>query len=108
MNFQLAHASLLVTLLLLLWSIQATHAADLPFTLTVTNVTPTTLRDYLDPHTHPSPSGQWSDFPVSSVMIDGELWIIYKNGYAGKVIRYKGSHIENAVRQPDGTMNPTH
>jgi hypothetical protein len=80
----------------------------LPFTLTVAKVTPQFLPDYLDPFTHPSPSGQWSDFPISTVMIDGELWIIYKNGYSGKVIRYKGTQIENAVRQPDGTLNPSH
>lgn len=86
----------------------AAPARSLPFTLKVTNVTPPTLPDYLDPYTHPSPSGQWSDFPVASVMIDGELWIIYKNGYSEKVIRYKGTNIENAVRQADGTLNPTH
>ena len=45
--------------------------------------------------------------PCLSVVIDGEMWIIYKNGYSPKVIRYKGSRIDNAVRQPDGTLNPT-
>ena len=86
----------------------SSKARELPFTLTVANVTPSRLPDYLDPYTHPSPSGQWSDFPIASVVIDGEVWIIYKNGYSEKVIRYKGSHIEDAVRQADGTLNPTH
>lgn len=95
-------------LLVLLWNVPAAGAEDLPFTLTVTNVTPSTLPDYLDPYNRPSPTRQLVDFPVSSVMIDGELWIIYKNGYAERIIRYKGSHIENAVRQPDGSLNRTH
>jgi hypothetical protein len=42
------------------------------------------------------------DFPYCPVMIDGEYWIIYKNGYNGPVVRFKGTSIENAVRQPDG------
>jgi hypothetical protein len=84
------------------------QAPALPCTLAVSNVTPRSLPDYLDPFTHPSPSGSWSDFPVSSVVIDGEVWIIYKNGYREPVIRYKGTNILNAARQPDGKLNPTH
>ena len=38
-------------------------------------------------------------------MIDGEYWIIYKNGYNGPVFRFKGTNIENAIRQPDGAAN---
>ena len=103
-----SHGLVFALLLLLLWIAPATRAETLPFTFKITNVTPATLPEYLDPHTHPSPSGQWSDFPVSTVMIEGEFWVIYKNGYAGKVIRYKGSNVDNAVRQADGTLNPTH
>ena len=42
------------------------------------------------------------DFPYCPVMIDGEFWVMYKNGYNDPVFRYKGTNIENAVRQPDG------
>jgi hypothetical protein len=43
------------------------------------------------------------DFPFSPVVIDGEFWVFSKNGYQGpRVYRYKGTTIENAVRQPDG------
>jgi hypothetical protein len=106
----LTQKSLFIAVLLfgLLRGLHAAGAEELPFTVKVTNVTPASLPDYLDPFTHPSPTGQWSDFPVAPVMIDRELYIIYKNGYSDKVIRYKGSNIENAVRQPDGTLNPKH
>jgi hypothetical protein len=97
-----------VLFLLLLRNALPARADALPFAVAITKVTPPSMPDYLDPFNHPSPSGQASDFPISPVMIDGDLWIIYKNGYSEKVIRYKGSHIENAVRQPDGTLNPTH
>ncbi len=84
------------------------HADSLPFALSVTNVTPTSLPEYLTPFQHEPPNKQWMDFPIAPVMIDGELWVIYKNGYADPVIRYKGTNIENGVRQPDGRLNPTH
>ena len=47
----------------------------------------------------------YMDFPFCPVMIDGEYWVIYKNGYQGPVYRYKGTNIENAVRQPDGSTS---
>lgn len=106
------HFSVLAAVAMLLLPLPVSNMAacgdTLPFTIKVTRVTPPALPEYFDPHTHPSPSGQCTDFPVSSVVIDGETWIIYKNGYSPKVIRYKGSRIDNAVRQPDGTLNPTH
>jgi hypothetical protein len=42
------------------------------------------------------------DFPFCPVMIDGEYWVIYLQGYDGGVCRYKGTNIEDCVRQPDG------
>ena len=45
------------------------------------------------------------DFPFNPLKIEGEYWIIYKNGYNGPVLRYKGTNIENAVKQKDGTVN---
>lgn len=89
-------------------NIQPTGAVSLPFTVSITNVTPAELPAYLDPFHQKPPNGQWMDFPISPVMIDGDLWIIYKNGYADPVIRYKGTNIETGVRQPDGKLNPTH
>jgi hypothetical protein len=105
-------------LVLVAWGAGAPHgvrAAEdpasqraLPCTLTVTNVTPKALPAHLDPFTNPSPDGQWRDFPVSTIVIGGELWIIYKNGYSDKVVRYKGPHMEDMARQPDGKLNPRH
>lgn len=37
------------------------------------------------------------------MMIDGEFWVMYKNGYRDPVYRWKGTNIETCVRQPDGT-----
>lgn len=79
---------------------------SLPFTVAVTNVTPASLPEYLDPYGKKPPSGQIADYPMSPVVIDGELWVIHKNGYSDKIIRYKGPDIENMVRQPDGKLNP--
>jgi hypothetical protein len=42
------------------------------------------------------------DFPYSPVKIDGEFWIIYSTGANGPVLRYQGTTIEDAARQPDG------
>jgi hypothetical protein len=70
----------------------------LPFTITVAPEKLEALPDYMGPG---NPVDM--DFPYCPVMIDGEYWIIYKNGYSGPVLRFKGTNIENAVRQPDGT-----
>ncbi len=72
----------------------------LPFTLTVTPETLEPLPDYMGPK---NPCDM--DFPYCPVMIDGEYWVIYKNGYNKPVFRFKGTNIENATRQPDGTAN---
>ncbi len=71
--------------------------AAIPFSIKVTEEKLETLPDYMGPK---NPVDM--DFPYCPVMIDGEYWIIYKNGYSGPVLRYKGTNIENAVRQPDG------
>ena len=36
-------------------------------------------------------------------MIDGDYWVIYKNGDIPTVFRWRGNNIENGKRQPDGT-----
>ena len=91
---------------LLTAAIGVASAASLPFELTVSPVTNIVLPEYLDPVNHqPPPSGMASDFPIPAVAMDGEFWMIFKNGYSPKVIRYKGTTIENAVRQPDGKLN---
>jgi hypothetical protein len=69
----------------------------LPFSVKVTAEKLEALPDYMGPK---NPVDM--DFPYCPVMIDGEYWIIYKNGYGGPVVRMKGTNIENAVRQPDG------
>jgi hypothetical protein len=69
----------------------------LPFSVKVTEEKLEPLPDYMG-----SKNPVDMDFPYCPVMIDGEYWIIYKNGYNGPVVRMKGTNIENAVRQPDG------
>ena len=46
------------------------------------------------------------DYPYCPVVMDGEYWVIYKNGYHDTVYRFKGTNLETAVRQPDGTTDP--
>ena len=83
---------------------QAGQAAALPFTLSITPATPKTLPEYLD---NIKAKDAYQDWPFPSVVIDGEFWVIQKDGSNGKVMRYKGTNIENAERQPDGCLNPT-
>ncbi len=49
------------------------------------------------------------DSPVGYVLIDGEVWIMFNatNMYAThcEVARFKGSNFENAVQQPNGTID---
>ncbi len=73
------------------------QSGHLPFTITMTEEKMASLPDYMSQR---NPVDM--DFPYSPVMIDGEYWIMYKNGYRGPVFRFKGTTIENAVRQPDG------
>ncbi|MGA2618662.1 MAG: hypothetical protein ABSF26_13695 [Thermoguttaceae bacterium] len=72
----------------------------LPFRLTVTPEKLESLPDYMGPK---NPVDM--DFPYCPVMIDGEYWIIYKNGYNRPVFRFKGTNIENATRQADGSAS---
>ena len=80
----------------------ADHMADtsLPFKAVVTEEKMDPLPEYMGPK-NPTPM----DFPYSPVEIDGEYWIIYCNGYRDPVVRYKGTNIENGVRQPDGARS---
>jgi hypothetical protein len=73
-------------------------APDLPFSFKATEEKIDSLPDYMGPNNKID-----MDFPFCPVKIDGEFWIIYKNGYNGPVLRYKGTNMEDAVRQPDGT-----
>ena len=77
-----------------------TGETALPFTIKVTEESfPDQDRpDYMSPK---NPSAM--DFPFTPVVIDGEFWVFSKNGYEKPVYRYKGTTIENAVRQADGT-----
>lgn len=77
----------------------STDLPSLPFSVTVTEEKFDNVPDYMcdrNPDKH-------MDYPCGPVMIDGEYWIIYKNGDKPPVYRFKGTSIENAVRQPDGT-----
>jgi hypothetical protein len=71
----------------------------LPFTVKVTEE----KLDPVPPYMGKDNPGSM-DFPFGPINIDGDFWIIYWNP-AGKktgVLRFKGTNIENAVRQPDG------
>jgi hypothetical protein len=70
---------------------------SLPFLITVTEEKFDPLPEYMSGR---NPVGM--DYPYCPVMIDGEFWVMHKNGYDEPVFRYKGTTIENAVRQPDG------
>lgn len=74
--------------------------STLPFSVNVTEEKFENLPDYMS---NRNPVDM--DFPYNPVMIDGEFWVMYKNGYRGPVFRFKGSNIENAVRQPDGSAS---
>ena len=71
---------------------------SLPFSIKVTEEKMDKLPDYMGPNNKVD-----MDFPFCPVEIDGEFWIIYKNGYNAPVLRYKGVDMENTVRQPDGS-----
>jgi hypothetical protein len=70
---------------------------DLPFSFKATEEKFDNLPDYMGPN-----NKTYMDFPFGPIKIDGDFWVIYKNGYSGPVFRYKGTNMEDAVRQPDG------
>ena len=74
--------------------------SSLPFSIKITEEKMDKLPDYMGPGNKVD-----MDFPYCPVMIDGEYWIIYKNGYRDKVLRYKGTNIEDATAQPDGAAH---
>ena len=45
------------------------------------------------------------DYPFCPVLMDGEYWVLFKNGYRHDVHRYQGTNIENAKRQPDSSAS---
>jgi hypothetical protein len=85
-------------------TVLAAGPAALPFSVTVTRENLDNPPDYMGPK-----NPNYMDYPYDPVLIDGEYWIFYKNGYKGSggdtVYRYKGTNIENAVRQPDGVAS---
>ncbi len=72
----------------------------LPFKLTITKTPIENLPDYL---TEKSPD-EWMDFPVSATRMDGEFWVMLKNGETKPAYRFKGTNFENARREPDGVI----
>jgi hypothetical protein len=87
-------------------STNAANDTSLPFAISITPQTPAKLPDYLD-----LVNNRTQDYPFCTAVIDGEFWIMMKNGYpqyGGKMVtRYKGTNIDDAVKQPDGTFNLT-
>lgn len=74
--------------------------ASLPFKMSVTPMQINNLPDYLTVH---SPD-EWMDFPVSTAKIDGDFWVMFKNGETKPAFRYKGTNFEDTKRQADGKM----
>lgn len=72
----------------------------LPFTMSVTEMTMDNHPDFLTPH---SPDA-FMDFPVSTAMIDGSFWVMFKNGDTKNVFRFKGANFEDEKRQAGGTL----
>jgi hypothetical protein len=70
---------------------------SLPFSIKVTEEKIENLPEYMSDR---NPVDM--DFPYCPVMIDGEFWVMHNYGNDSPVFRYKGTNIENAVRQPDG------
>ena len=73
------------------------QSPSLPFSIKVTEEKIDNLPDYMSDR---NPVGM--DFPYCPVTIDGEFWVMHNYGSKEPVFRYKGTNIENAVRQPDG------
>jgi hypothetical protein len=44
------------------------------------------------------------DFPLSSVRIGQEFWVIYANGDAPVAFRWKGTNVDDAEAQPNGSI----
>lgn len=72
----------------------------LPFAMRLTSL-PVMSSDSL-PGYFGSDPGVNIDFPVCRVVIDGEFWVIYKNGDGPEVLRYKGTDFENTKKQQSG------
>jgi hypothetical protein len=70
----------------------------LPFSIQVTEDKVNKMPEYMSPDNPVF----YMDFPVCPIIIDNEYWIMCKNGYLSTVYRFKGTNIEDAVRQPDG------
>ena len=80
--------------------VAAAQDNTLPFTISITKMPIDSLPDYL---TEKSPD-EWMDFPVSTAMIDGEFWVMFKNGETKPVFRYKGTTFQDAKRQTNGSI----
>jgi len=74
---------------------------SLPFKLTLTKTPIDVLPNYV---TEKSPD-EWMDFPVAATRINGEFWVMLKNGETKPAYRFKGTTFENATRQPDGVIS---
>ncbi|MGA2621722.1 MAG: hypothetical protein ABSF26_29320 [Thermoguttaceae bacterium] len=72
----------------------APAAPSLPFSIRVTQEEVTGLPNYA--------SGIFMDYPYCPIAIDRDFWVFHKNGYNDPVLRFKGTNIENAMKQPDG------
>ena len=73
---------------------------SLPFTVSVTKMK-LQSPEYIGP-TNPDLG---MDYPFCPVLMDGEFWVLFKNGYRDDVHRYQGTNIENAKRRPDSSAS---
>ena len=67
---------------------KAPKPAGLPFSVAVKEEKIDKLPEYMGKN-----NPNYMDFPYCPVLIDGEYWVMYKNGYNSPVFRYKGTNI---------------
>jgi hypothetical protein len=70
---------------------------SLPFTISVVREDLKEVPEYMGGN-----SQYHMDFPFCAVPIDNEYWVIFRNQGHKITYRYKGTTIEDCVRQPDG------
>lgn len=73
---------------------------SLPFTVSISK-TQWESPDYIGPRN----PDLGMDYPFCPMLMDGEFWVFFKNGYRDDVHRYLGTNIENGKRQPDSTAS---
>ena len=81
-------------------SVASAAMPALPFSMTFTKLPAKHIPDDVPTY----------DSPLSTVVMDGEFWVINHDAWRYKgqpILRYKGTNFDDLVRQPDGSFNNT-